>query len=146
MLARKVVMVASGEDKADAIRATVQGDGAGAGGQAQHAVWLAQHLGGDKTGGGPAHFLVILDRDDPRDEKLPFLDVTGDQLITPAGLHIHPEVIRMVHRLYGERLNLISDSLRCAGMPDGDYELGGQPITVILMMKNSPFLMSQVVN
>ena len=36
----------------------------------------------------------------------------------------------MVHRLYGERLNLISDSLRCAGRPDGDYELGGQPITV----------------
>jgi len=46
------------------------------------------------------------------------------------GLHIHPEVIRMVHQLYGEKLNLISDSLRCAGMPDGDYELGGQPITV----------------
>lgn len=46
------------------------------------------------------------------------------------GLHIHPEVIRMVHKLYGDRLNLISDSLRCAGMPDGDYELGGQPITV----------------
>ena len=46
------------------------------------------------------------------------------------GLHIHPAVIRAVHRLFGERLNLISDSLRCAGMPDGDYELGGQPITV----------------
>ena len=46
------------------------------------------------------------------------------------GLHIHPAVIRMVHRLYGDKLNLISDSLRCAGMPDGDYELGGQPITV----------------
>lgn len=46
------------------------------------------------------------------------------------GLHIHPAVIRMVHHLYGDRLNLISDSLRCAGMPDGDYELGGQPITV----------------
>lgn len=46
------------------------------------------------------------------------------------GLHIHPEVIRMVHQIYGENLNLISDSLRCAGMPDGDYELGGQPITV----------------
>ena len=25
---------------------------------------------------------------------------------------------------------LISDSLRCAGMPDGDYTLGGQPITM----------------
>ena len=46
------------------------------------------------------------------------------------GLHIHPAVIRLVHKLYGEKLNLISDSLRCAGMPDGDYELGGQPITV----------------
>ena len=46
------------------------------------------------------------------------------------GLHIHPAVIRATHRLFGDRLNLISDSLRCAGMPDGDYELGGQPITV----------------
>lgn len=46
------------------------------------------------------------------------------------GLHIHPAVIRLTHRLYGDRLNLISDSLRCAGMPDGDYELGGQSITV----------------
>lgn len=46
------------------------------------------------------------------------------------GLHIHPAVIRLVHRLYGDKLNLISDSLRCAGMPDGDYMLGGQPITV----------------
>ena len=46
------------------------------------------------------------------------------------GLHIHPAVIRLVHNLYGDRLNLISDSLRCAGMPDGDYELGGQSITV----------------
>lgn len=46
------------------------------------------------------------------------------------GLHIHPAVIRLVHKLYGDKLNLISDSLRCAGMPDGDYTLGGQPITV----------------
>ena len=46
------------------------------------------------------------------------------------GLHIHPAVIRATHRLFGDKLNLISDSLRCAGMPDGDYELGGQPIVV----------------
>ena len=51
------------------------------------------------------------------------------ELITD-GLHIHPAVIRLVHRLFGEKLALISDSLRCAGMPDGDYELGGQPITM----------------
>jgi len=44
------------------------------------------------------------------------------------GLHIHPSVIRLTHRLFGEKLVIISDSLRCAGMPDGEYELGGQPI------------------
>ena len=44
------------------------------------------------------------------------------------GLHIHPSVIRMAGRLFGETLVIISDSLRCAGMPDGEYELGGQPI------------------
>ena len=46
------------------------------------------------------------------------------------GLHIHPAVIRGTYRIFGEKLNLISDSLRCAGMPDGNYELGGQPIVV----------------
>ena len=46
------------------------------------------------------------------------------------GIHIHPAVIRLVHKLYGDKLNLISDSLRCAGMPDGEYELGGQSITM----------------
>ena len=44
------------------------------------------------------------------------------------GLHIHPSVIRAVHKLFGNKLVIISDSLRCAGMPDGPYELGGQPI------------------
>ena len=51
------------------------------------------------------------------------------ELITD-GYHIHPAVIRMVHQLFGEKFVMISDSLRCAGMPDGDYELGGQMITV----------------
>lgn len=46
------------------------------------------------------------------------------------GLHIHPSVIRATYQLFGDKLNLISDSLRCAGMPDGGYELGGQPIVV----------------
>jgi len=46
------------------------------------------------------------------------------------GLHIHPSVIRATYQLFGDKLNLISDSLRCTGMPDGNYELGGQPIVV----------------
>lgn len=44
------------------------------------------------------------------------------------GLHIHPAVIRLTHQLFGKNMVVISDSLRCAGMPDGEYELGGQPI------------------
>lgn len=46
------------------------------------------------------------------------------------GFHVHPSAVRLTHRLFGKNLVLISDSLRCAGMPDGDYELGGQPITM----------------
>ena len=46
------------------------------------------------------------------------------------GLHIHPAVIRLAHRLFGNRLNMVSDSLRCAGMPDGEYDLSGQRIAV----------------
>lgn len=46
------------------------------------------------------------------------------------GLHVHPAMVRMIFQLFGDRVNLISDSLRCAGMPDGDYTLGGQPIRV----------------
>lgn len=44
------------------------------------------------------------------------------------GLHIHPAVLRLTHQLFGKHFVVVSDSLRCAGMPDGEYELGGQPI------------------
>lgn len=53
--------------------------------------------------------------------------------LIPDGFHVHPAMIRLTHRIFGDNLVLVSDSLRCAGMPDGEYELGGQPIT----MKNS---------
>ena len=44
------------------------------------------------------------------------------------GLHIHPSVIRATYQMFGKKMVVISDSLRCAGMPNGEYELGGQPI------------------
>ena len=46
------------------------------------------------------------------------------------GFHIHPAMINAVYKMFGEKLVIISDSLRCAGMPDGEYELGGLPITM----------------
>ena len=49
------------------------------------------------------------------------------------GLHIHPAVIRMAFAMFGgERMIVVSDSGRCAGMPDGtEFELGGQMATLI---------------
>ncbi len=44
------------------------------------------------------------------------------------GFHAHPSAVRMAFRLFPRRICLISDSLRCCGMPDGEYELGGQPV------------------
>ncbi|MBR0062790.1 MAG: N-acetylglucosamine-6-phosphate deacetylase [Oscillospiraceae bacterium] len=44
------------------------------------------------------------------------------------GEHVHPSAVRMAFRLFPGRICLISDSLRTAGMPDGEYTLGGQSI------------------
>ena len=46
------------------------------------------------------------------------------------GLHVHPSAVRMAFRLFPGRICLISDSIRCCGMPDGEYELGGQAFTL----------------
>lgn len=46
------------------------------------------------------------------------------------GVHVHESVIYAVHRMFGSKLVIVSDSLRSAGMPDGQYQLGGQPIVV----------------
>ncbi|MBQ3790695.1 MAG: N-acetylglucosamine-6-phosphate deacetylase [Lachnospiraceae bacterium] len=53
-------------------------------------------------------------------------DVTVE--LISDGFHIHPSVVRSAFRLFPHRICLISDSLRCLGMPDGTYELGGQEI------------------
>lgn len=45
------------------------------------------------------------------------------------GIHIHPVTVRQTFKLFGdERIILISDSMEATGMPDGEYELGGQKV------------------
>lgn len=44
------------------------------------------------------------------------------------GLHAHPSAVRMAFRLFPGRICLVSDSLRCCGLPEGEYELGGQQV------------------
>lgn len=47
------------------------------------------------------------------------------------GVHIHPSVIRATFAMFGaQRMILISDSMRATGLDDGEYTLGGQPVTV----------------
>ncbi len=47
------------------------------------------------------------------------------------GVHLHPAVVNMIVRLKGpDRAILITDAISGAGMPDGEYELGGQKIVV----------------
>lgn len=47
------------------------------------------------------------------------------------GVHIHPAMARAMFKLFGShRICLISDSMRAAGLADGDYTLGGQQVKV----------------
>lgn len=44
------------------------------------------------------------------------------------GIHVHESAVRMAYKLFPGRICLISDALRCCGMPDGWYTLGGQDV------------------
>ena len=46
------------------------------------------------------------------------------------GIHIHPAVIRLMFSAVPEKMVLISDSMCAAGLPDGEYELGGLKVYV----------------
>ena len=56
-------------------------------------------------------------------------DVTAE--IIADGVHIHPAMVRLAFNMFGDdRMILISDTLRAAGLGDGVYDLGGQDVTV----------------
>ena len=47
------------------------------------------------------------------------------------GVHLCDQMIQLITKAKGvERMMLITDSMRAAGMPDGDYTLGGLPVVV----------------
>ncbi|MET1031048.1 N-acetylglucosamine-6-phosphate deacetylase [Domibacillus tundrae] len=47
------------------------------------------------------------------------------------GIHIHPHMVRLAfNQKTAERTVLITDSMRAKGLPDGEYELGGQAVSV----------------
>jgi N-acetylglucosamine-6-phosphate deacetylase len=47
------------------------------------------------------------------------------------GIHVHPAMVKLLIRAKGVRRTiLITDAIRAAGLHDGTYDLGGQPVTV----------------
>ena len=56
------------------------------------------------------------------DRKNATAEIIGD------GIHIHESVLRTAFNELRGRICLISDGLRCMGVPDGEYELSGQKI------------------
>ncbi len=58
-------------------------------------------------------------------EKHIYAQIIGDLL------HVHSSVLLAAYKMFGKnRLILISDSLRCTGLPDGQYESGGLDIVL----------------
>lgn len=58
--------------------------------------------------------------------------LTGDaygELICD-GIHIAPETVALAYKCKRERLSLVSDSMEATGMPDGEYSIAGNPVTV----------------
>ena len=58
----------------------------------------------------------------------------ADEVVCEAiadGVHLHDGMLRHALRAAGvDRVALVTDAIAAAGMPDGEYELGGQTVTV----------------
>ncbi|RED56821.1 N-acetylglucosamine-6-phosphate deacetylase [Cohnella lupini] len=58
--------------------------------------------------------------------------LTDDRIMAEViadGHHVHPAAIKLITRAKGtSNVILVTDAMSAAGMPDGDYELGGLPV------------------
>ena len=59
------------------------------------------------------------------------IDAGAEAELICDGVHIHPAVVRATFKMLGkEKIILISDSMMATGLEDGEYSLGGQPVSV----------------
>ena len=58
------------------------------------------------------------------DNKDVFVELIAD------GVHVHDSMIRAAFSMFGDRVILVSDSMRATGLGDGEYSLGGQSVRV----------------
>lgn len=69
-----------------------------------------------------------------REPGVPGAGLADDRLIVQViadGIHLHPDILRIAALCKGAAgVALISDSMEAAGLPDGQYDLGGQAVYV----------------
>ena len=79
------------------------------------------------------------------------LEAGAEVELIADGIHIHPAIVRMTFRIFGaDKVILISDSMEATGLLDGDYQLGGQGVTVkgrkAILTKNPDVIAGSVTN
>lgn len=111
---------------ADAGVAVSMGHSAATAEQAHHAADLeANHVTHTFNAQPPLHH---------RQPGLTGAALADDRLYTEFiadGIHLHGDIVRLLCRAKGAgRAVAITDAMEAAGMPDGEYHLGGQAVTV----------------
>lgn len=91
----------------------------------------------DAAGQGATRVTHTFNAQSPLHHRQPGLSgaaMTDDRLYAEFiadGVHLHGDTVRLIHRCKGaERAVAVTDAMEAAGLPDGDYALGGQPVTV----------------
>lgn len=86
---------------------------------------------------GASHVTHTFNAQSPLNHRAPGVPgaaMVDDRLFTEFiadGIHLHGDIVRLIARCKGtEHAVAITDAMEAAGMPDGEYALGGQPVTV----------------
>ncbi|HVT03263.1 MAG TPA: N-acetylglucosamine-6-phosphate deacetylase [Thermoanaerobaculia bacterium] len=85
---------------------------------------------------GARHFTHLFNAMLPFHHREP--GAIGAALVTPNitaeliadGIHVHPAVLNLAMRLLDRRVILVTDAMRACGMPEGQYKLYSQDVTV----------------
>ncbi|WP_026491261.1 N-acetylglucosamine-6-phosphate deacetylase [Butyrivibrio sp. XPD2002] len=59
------------------------------------------------------------------------IEKSAEAELIADGIHVHPAMVRFAFNAFlQDKMILISDSMEATGLPDGEYQLGGQKVTV----------------
>ena len=86
---------------------------------------------------GATHVTHTFNAQSPLNHRAPGVPgaaLTDDRLYAEFigdGVHLHPDILRLMIRAKGaDRVVAVTDAMEAAGMPDGQYALGGQDVFV----------------